>query len=236
MKKKVFVSFCLLLSAVSFSGTLSVKNIAFTVPAAGYYQAGYLSLAAGGNGDIQLWSDDSYLYTIDNLMVSLTPCQLMLDRSTPDTFSTYGGFVIGDFAGGATLTLTGDLRLNSDPVGSNIYSGTLLEADMDLSVSETWILQQTDTYVNKLVGAMDMSTVGGALDTGISYGADTIRIGNIDFSISMFFPVTAQNFTQLDGGSISLAPSIQLSAAEVPEPATLILVGLGGLICSRRKK
>ena len=230
MKKLLFCTLCVLgIASFAFPGIVSVKNISFTLPGSGIYENGYFKMISGGTANIQTYNaaQGEYEYAVDNLTFDFSPCQLIDDRSTTGA----SGRVIGDFAGGGVVTLSGDLRETS---GSTIlHSGKILEAAMVVSVSETWVLQQQNAFVAQLTAALDMVPVDGGLNTGITVGSDTLRIGDISLGLSFFIPTTIEDF-QSNNTIVLTAPNPLLSAAMVPEPATLGLLGLG--ICFMRRK
>ena len=147
--------------------------------------------------------------------VSLTQCFLQNDNSS-------GGVASGDFAGGATLSISGDLWAKSDPGTLLVDDGLILEALMQ---SEDWVLHEA-SYLG-IDGSTLFSPTGGHLTGG------TLTLGDFsaDFSYQFVSP-SPDFFDQTYSGLVS---TIQITS--IPEPATMILLAMGGLFVrtARRK-
>ncbi len=232
MKRRLgFVCITILLccSLSAFSALKSIQNVTFTAPVSVYYFMGDFSLTLPSiSANVQTWGSP-YDYAFRNLTLSFSPCALDDDRTTA------GGQVIGDFVGGATLTLTGELtELGSTTV---IDSGTLLVADMVVSSSGVWTLSETGNSTNQITSGegIDFVPSSGLLKDGIDVGGgDSLVIGDMALKLQ-FNQQTIPNFENQTLVSAS-APVIQIAAVEVPEPMTLLLLSTGALAVFKRKK
>jgi hypothetical protein len=229
--KIVFGLLCMLcITSVALSGVQTVKNIALSLPGSFYYVNSEFRLDAAGSADLQTYdAPASYFnYAIENMSVSISPCALKQNRSA-------GGQAIGDFYGGGVLTITGDLMQanNGAPYGGVLYSGTILQANMVKSVTEYWTLKETASISSIVTAALALTGAGGGLHSGITFGSDTMVIGDMSLKLQFITP----DITTFGTGEYQLAgaPTVQISAA-LPEPATLMLLSVGGLLISKRKR
>ena len=200
-----------LLCSPVFAG-LNVQDI--TISTQNY---GFFDPAGGGNFHVPTVptvtaniSAGGWDYSISGT-VTLEECGLVDDVSS-------GGIAAGNFAGGATLSIVGDLWLKSDPGTLLVDDGLVLEALMSIPDTETWLLHEA-SYL-QLDGSVLFDPTGGYLT-----GSDlTIGSFSADFSY-VFVSPSPNTFNQAYSGSIS---TLQITA--VPEPVSVALLGLGGLL------
>jgi hypothetical protein len=153
--------------------------------------------------------------------IAITPANLLLDESS-------GGLAKGKFAGGATMTIVGDL-FNMYTTEYIITNDTILVAQMS---SEPWYLEELESPpapVNKIRGSAFFSTIGGKLFDGNNSIGLTLYSFRADFTFPGVTPAIA-NF-----GSTSYScsePTIQT----VPEPASMSLFCLAVLAVIRKRK
>ena len=185
-------------------------------------------------GNILIEGDDEYNYEIRKGSITLTPSRLLSDISGNPNYGLDPGQAAGLFENGATLTITGDLTT----VGGQriLASGTLIQATItdDFYAEEEWI-------PNFLDAQMQFNLTGGEFFTGAQSGFVLGR--------SFINDVTLRWCSQLGNVNQALEdfatdigyamPSIvQINSNEdypVPEPASLLLFGLAGLLIKKRK-
>jgi hypothetical protein len=222
--KMCFAGVFVLLAACSMhAAVVSVSNMSVggysTMP---YFAGGVFSISkTGGYVDVKMYGATTTDYKITTSSLTFSPCSLLSDTSS-------GGVASGTFDGSsAVLTVVGSIR--NKVTNTVLTSGTLLTAAM---VPTTWSLNETLTD-NVASGSIAFTPTGGLLVTGIAEGSNTIEIGNFNLS----FLLKTVNISDFQGASYTAAPpNIQIVAAEVPEPATLAILGLGSLLLARRKK
>ena len=175
-------------------------------------------------GQISLEGIGSYDYQFSGTL-ALTQCALIEDQTPP------GGLTKGLFAGGATLTITGDLWLKSNPAILIVDDGDILVAQMDTAPWFLTELLHPPALLNTVRGQADFVPTGGALKVG--FGDETLEMGDFrgDFTFAMSTP-TVDGF-----GSTSYyctSPKLQLTA--IPEPASLFLFSVAAITILNTKR
>jgi len=164
-----------------------------------------------------------YMYYGDFIM---SPSSLVADLSA-------GGMADGVFAAGATLTINSDLYRDFDDYGI-AASGDLIIAN----VMYEWELQeQGSPYPNNTVrGHASFDITGGALSDPL-LNSDGLVLN--DFSLNFTFENTSPtvtDFTTLLGDAIYTCSGPKVQIGALPEPATMLLLGIGGLAILRRRQ
>jgi hypothetical protein len=229
IRERLFV-LVLCLSSFALAGFQTVKNITFSLPGTLYYVNSEFAINAAGSADLQTYDAPGsfYNYSLENVSISISPCDLKLNRSS-------GGRAIGDFWGGGVLTVIGDLKQadNGAPYGDVLYSGTILQANMVKTSSEYWTLAETASVSSIVSATLDLVPTNGGLNSGITFNTTTMIIGDMNLKLQ-FITGGISTFGTTDWQSAP-APIVQI-AASLPEPATLVLFMLGGLGLVRRGK
>ena len=214
------------------AGLLYVEDIQLTLAAPVFYQGGTpgnfqlnsVDIIAD-NGIVRVGGAAGFDYGITGT-INVTSSALVNENSD-------SGLASGDFAGGSTLTITGDLvDLSDSSVKAN--GVLLLEAVMDAG---TWVLEEW--IAQDVRGNTDFNVTGGVLSSGVDVGGgDTLRIddfqGTFSFITGMgpFVGVDPASFGETDiSGFIS---NVQIVA--VPEPSTLMLLSVAGIAVLRKSK
>ncbi len=131
--------------------------------------------------------------------------------------------------------------------GNIIFSGGLINGDLESYVSSKVIIQGGTMGNAKACGASTIDIYGGQIDWGIYAIQDSIiTIWGSKFSLDgisvSYGPITATSGTitgTLSSGEIINVPFDSLDNASiilVPEPASVLLLGLGGLFLRRKAR
>jgi hypothetical protein len=156
---------------------------------------------------------------------SITPSALISDQT-----ATNDGRAKGTFASGATLTISGDLFRND-------FSGVVASGDLIVAqITNSWQLEEMDPYYpdNTVRGHAYFNITGGALFNGTS-NLDGLVLD--DFSLNFTFELCTPAVTDFATTSATYecgTPKVQFGP--VPEPATVMLLGLGTLAIFRKKR
>ncbi|MGD0078050.1 MAG: PEP-CTERM sorting domain-containing protein [Sedimentisphaerales bacterium] len=151
--------------------------------------------------------------------------KLLQDKSS-------GGLANGIFASGATLTINGDLYAND--FSTVVATGDLIKAE----VTAQWELRELppQSQANTVIGRAFFHITGGALSNS-SLNDAGLSIGDfyIDFTFSGCTP-NVTDFSSALGSSIYNCSDPTIQFGFVPEPASVALLGLGGLALLRRRR
>ncbi len=235
LRRMVFTGAAVVLTVILACGTLNagllyVEDIQlalngpvfYEVGTPGNFQLNSVDIVAS-NGLLRVGGSATYDYEIVG-HITVTSSALVNDNSA-------GGAASGDFAGGSTLTIYGDLVDLSD--SSVKASGALLVGVMDAG---TWVLEEW--IPQDLRGNTNFSLTGGALSTGVPVaGGDTLVIN--DFQTAFSFVTGFGSYVGVDpvdfGTSYTgVISNVQIVA--VPEPCTLTLLSLAGIAVLRRSR
>jgi PEP-CTERM motif len=189
--------------------------------------------SAGGAGNTQIAilaftsqgqiDPDYYMFGGD---FAMGQSNLLQDKSS-------GGLADGIFASGATLTINGNLYRNSD--FSFAASGDLITA----VVTSQWELRELpqQSEENTVIGRAFFHITGGLLSDS-SLNDDGLSMGDfyIDFTFSACTPNVTDFSSSLGNATYNCSdPTIQFGF-NVPEPASIAILGLGGFALIRRRR
>jgi hypothetical protein len=179
-------------------------------------QIDFLGFSTVNSSSIQYWMLDGTF--------SLGPSVLIDDQT-----ATNGGRAKGIFASGATLTVSGDLYRDSD--FEKIASGDLIVAE----IMYDWRLEEmvVNPYpANTVCGHAFFNITGGALSNS-SLNLDGLVMN--DFCLSFTFELCAPTVTDFATTTATYTCHTPKLLFDVPEPTSVMLMGLGVLAIFRRK-
>ena len=235
-RKRICLSIALLLLAVSVHASASIayiEDITLSMPGTWFYTS------TGGfavddmpaiTADLRVFGAAEYDYRIDDAVVTVTHCALQWTNPT-------GSIAEGEFAGGATLTVTGILIEKSTGTAYTNIGDTIFEAEMVLSSSERWTLVEDASLPSRFGASVDFTPSDGGLNAGIAVGGeDVLKLDSFNCGISAtnVQPYDPSNF----GASVPfmIGPDFKLQITAVPEPCTILLMSFGGIALLRNRK
>jgi hypothetical protein len=196
-----------------------------------YFQTNYAGTDWPAYIDGLYFSTQDSFYWMDAMLgggtFALGPSALVSDL-TPS-----GGLAKGLFASGATLTISGDLY--ADDWATIVATGDLVTA----VITTQWELKELapPARADTMDGRAFFHVTGGALSNASLNDAGLV-LGDfyLDFSFQACSP-TVTDFSTLLGNNTynCVHPSIQ-GTSTIPEPASIVILGLGGAVLFRRRK
>ncbi|MFA5292076.1 MAG: PEP-CTERM sorting domain-containing protein [Phycisphaerae bacterium] len=169
-------------------------------------------------------------YEIKGGSIYLSPSELLSDLSYANPIPFFNPYIaLGHFASGATLTIEGTLTVQGSTVP--IYTGTLLEA----TVNVNFYGEEQSMESNYIFFQLHFDTTGGELSTGTNVGFTITDKFYIDVELRNCSPAPVTNF-QNDMGYAAPSWLLINPIIPTPEPATLLIFGLGAIALVRRKK
>jgi hypothetical protein len=201
----------------------AAQQFALSTPTGGSVvavDAGSLHISGGG------WD-----YSFSGSIV-VTPSSLFFKNSSGQKAQAI--FTNTSPAGTATMSIVAttliDLTTSTvifDPT-TNPGGVVMLTATMNDSDSR-WLVSESGDYTDHFFGDTHYAITGGDLMTG-----SLLRM--LDFrAVWDFDACSPYNISRFNQDIYSGTPSVELIPDAVPEPATLLLIAAGGLLCGRKK-
>ncbi|MBN2211570.1 MAG: PEP-CTERM sorting domain-containing protein [Sedimentisphaerales bacterium] len=225
-----------------------VTNIVVVLPAAYlnpvnycFYDGDFRLVASDGvsplykssdAGDVKVDFHENFEYDLRNLTISMTDAStLIADLSTPVGNPTHAK---ATFTSGAVLTLEGTIEEKDGPLS---WTGTLLEVTF---VQDGFIAEEDNVVLNTIKSVQEVHITGGELLTGAETGLmiyDPTDFTSVFTLSSCVQPGNPGNAVEDFQSKIiyGFGSRIQLDTT-VPEPTCVVLLGLGSLLISKRRR
>ena len=189
-----------------------------------------VSESTSTTGWLRLDDTSGTQYEIKGGSIYLSPSELLSDLSYQNPIPFFNPYIaFGYFASGATLTIEGSITAQGS--GETIYTGTLLEA----TVNVNFYGEEQSMEANYIFFQLHFDTTGGELATGNNVGFAITDQFYIDVELRNCSPSPVTNF-QNDMGYAAPSWLLINPILPTPEPASLLIFGLGGIALVRRKK
>jgi len=178
-------------------------------------------------------------------MTGGTISELLLDNHTQFTMEDgiIGKYVIIPGIGESALqfTISGGMFNGSFCASNSLFamSGGTISGDLNVSDSQATMLGGT------IGGDLSLGSLSSLIIEGFDFAIDGVPVGNgnITSILGGSFgdePYRTLTGTLLNGDALNnqfrIGDMAQITLVEVPEPATLLMLGLGGLLIRRKRK
>jgi len=213
--------------------SIPVQDITISFGMVPFYQGGipgYFQVPNSSSviANLQTLGASGFDYGI-SANVTVTPCYLESNAGS-------GSLALGNFYGGATMTITGNLWNVADPGTLIVSNGVILQATMVPTSAQTWVLSEDAGLPGNLDASVYFTPSGSeGLSSGIELAnGDKLVIGGFraDFGFPNIMPFDPSSFGTT--GYMAIGSTLQMTA--IPEPATLLLLAIGGLSVMRIKR
>ncbi len=211
-----------------------------------------ISIVGIASAEITAFNDvtvvDGSLATLTWSGTSYSAAQLVLGTTTRYYNNDQGGVTAwlpeGSEVPGDLVAVSGTSNAKVDDVGSHadnfLWAGADISSLDGLVYQETIFATPTDTIFVFERGGNDSGTIygitGGAIDGGTALDK-TIHYGTIgNFSGQTDKGYVVQFDTAVDGIRIAASGHDSLTVTTIPEPATMSILALGGLLALRRRR
>ena len=146
-----------------------------------------------------------------------------------------GPLALGTFAGGVTMTIFGNFKqFGGSPL--LLADSLLLEATMDITQTDWQLGEDGDiaNWVSTVGDTLHLNPTDGEWHDQLELGQDGLKIA--DFSAAYSFEGTQPTVTDFSTISYEYSDPAKVQIVAVPEPISLLFLGLGGLAVSTRTK
>jgi hypothetical protein len=232
LRTSVLVAF-LAVSLPAFS-TINIAAIQMDIESATWYSSNEFQLENLFNetvmlidtGDIRAAGSVEYEYAFEG-SVEITPSDELWPLGEPQGSVLTGVFSDSGSAGASTITVTATRVWAIDAPEVDILTNVVLITAQMANPENYWFVNESSTGVNNYQGTTSYQITGGELFNGSVMRLD-------DFAGYYSFPGSTP-VTNFGPDMSSSAPAIDLIDSDaVPEPATLLLLGLGGLLMRKK--
>ena len=157
-----------------------------------------------------------------------------------DIINTFGGTITGGDLAAAVL-IEPDVQFDGELKNSGVIDGSILLSDGDLVLGET---SELFLEINSLTDFEVFETTGNLFangDLNLDFGTFSPLVGQtfdiFDFGLASgsFDSISADGFL-LDTTDLLVGGSFTISSAAVPEPGSLAVLGLAGLMFAGRRR